>query len=173
MDFSRAKGCASGHRHAQWVGAQHFKLDACGLVAGGWDHDREFQRGISQSGNEFIAGEVMQQHLDAGHGFLKRGECRRQYLHRGGRRVADVQLAIFAASQRADFFHGFVGALQQVAHFIQKELSLRGERDAAWTAMQEVHADLILQVLHLPAQCRLPDSKLRRSLGEVQRFTYG
>jgi hypothetical protein len=39
--------------------------------------------------------------------------------------------------------------------------------------MQKVHADLIFQILHLSAQCRLSDSKLRRSLGEVERFTDG
>ena len=53
----------------------------------------------------------MQQHLHARHGFLKRCERWRQYLHRGNLGVADMQLAIFAASQRADFFHRFIGAL--------------------------------------------------------------
>src|SRR5206468_1083956 len=51
----------------------------------------------------------MQQYLHARHSFLKRCERRWQYLHRGRRCIADVQLPIFAASQRADFFHGFVG----------------------------------------------------------------
>ena len=32
--------------------------------------------------------------------------------------VADVQLAIFTASQRTDFFHRFISALQQIADFL-------------------------------------------------------
>src|SRR5204863_7275110 len=34
----------------------------------------------------------------------------------------------------------------------------------------KVHADLILQIGHLPAQRRLSDSQPRRRFGEVQRF---
>ena len=82
-----------------------------------------------------------------------------------------MQLAIFAASQRADFFHRFIGALQQLADFLQKKFSFRRERHAARAAAQEVHADLILQVLHLSAQGGLRDSKLRGRLGELQGFT--
>src|SRR5207245_1619692 len=112
-------------RYAQRVSAQQFKLDTCGLFATGLDHDRDLQRGVLQSGDEFIAGEVMQQHLYAWHSFLKPDERWRQDLYRWGRRVADVQLAIFAASQRSDSFHGFIDALQQFAHFFQKKSSLR------------------------------------------------
>jgi hypothetical protein len=43
----------------------------------------------------------VQHHLHGWHGFLKRCERWWQYLHRGNQRVADVQLAIFGASQRA------------------------------------------------------------------------
>src|SRR6478672_8663505 len=53
----------------------------------------------------------MQHHLHVWHSFLKRCERRRQHLQRGNRCVADVQLAIFAASQRADFFHRFISVL--------------------------------------------------------------
>src|SRR4030095_5046374 len=80
----------------------------------------------------------------AWHGLLKRGEPWRQNLHRGRRRVADVQLAVFAASQSADFFHKFVGALQQLAHFFQKKFSLCRQRHASRTSTQEVRADFIL-----------------------------
>jgi hypothetical protein len=65
----------------------------------------------TRSTDKFIAGEVMQQHLHARHGFLKGCERRRQDFHRGGRRVTDMQLAVFAASQGADLFHGFVRPL--------------------------------------------------------------
>ena len=54
-----------------------------------------------------------------------------------------MQLAIFAASQGADLFHRLVGTLQQLAHFLQKKFSLSGERDTAWAALQQVHADFI------------------------------
>src|SRR5260221_10305296 len=58
------------------------------------------------------------------------------------------------------------------AHFIQEKLSLRRECDTAWAALHQVHADLIFQVLHLPAQCGLGHPKLRRGLGEVQGFAH-
>jgi len=45
--------------------------------------------GISQSGDEFIESEVMQQHLYIWSGFLKHSERWQQYLH-GGNPVADV-----------------------------------------------------------------------------------
>jgi hypothetical protein len=45
----------SGHRHTQRVSAQQFKLDTCGLLAEGLDHDCEFQRGRSEACDEFIA----------------------------------------------------------------------------------------------------------------------
>src|SRR5436190_5573742 len=83
-----------------------------------------------------------------------------------------MQLAIFAASQRADFFDGFVYPLQQLAHFIQEKLPLRREYDAAWAAFHQVHADLIFQISHLPAQRRLSDSQPRGRFGEVQRFRH-
>jgi hypothetical protein len=41
---------SSSQRHAIRVTAQRFELDACDLLAGGLRHDREFERGISQSG---------------------------------------------------------------------------------------------------------------------------
>jgi len=53
------------------------------------------------------------------------------------------------------------------------KFSFRRERHASRTTTQEVHADFILQILHLPAQRRLRDPKLRRGLREVQGFTHG
>ena len=53
---------------------ERFKLDACDLLAGGLEQDREFERGISRSVDEFIERELMQQHLRARYGFLKRCE---------------------------------------------------------------------------------------------------
>ncbi|HEV3211087.1 MAG TPA: hypothetical protein VGY91_12560 [Chthoniobacterales bacterium] len=41
------------------------------MASSGLDHDREFQRGVSQAGDQFIAREVMQQHLYAWHGFFE------------------------------------------------------------------------------------------------------
>src|SRR5260370_22747470 len=41
----------------------------------------------------------------------------------------------------------------------------------AWTATQQIHADVLLQVLHLSAQRRLREPKLRSGFGELQRFT--
>src|SRR6267378_7422825 len=115
----------------------------------------------------------MQQYFHAGRGLLKCRKRRRQYLCCGRWRVADVQLTIIAASQGADLFHRFIGALEQFAHFLQKEFSLGGERYAARAASQKVHADLIFQVLYLPAQRGLSDPKLRSGPGEVQCFTHG
>ena len=112
----------------------------------------------------------MQQHLHAWHGFLKRGERWGQYLRCGNRGVANVQLAIFTASQSTHPFHRFIGVFQQLADFLQEKFSFRRKRDAARAAAQKVHSDLILQVLDLPAQRRLRDSKSRGGLGEVQRF---
>ena len=74
---------SSGQGHAPRVGAQHFKFDAQRPLASGVGHNREFQRGVVQSGNEIIAREIVQQHLHARYGFLKCGKGRRQYLHGG------------------------------------------------------------------------------------------
>jgi len=122
---------------------------------------------VLQSGDEFIAGEVMQQHLHARRGFLKRRKRWRQYLHCGRRRVADVQLAIVSSRQRANLIHGFI------ARQVQKQSSLGGERDAARAAFEQIHADFFLQILHLPAQSGLRNAQLRRRLREAQRFAHG
>jgi len=84
-------------------------------------------------------------------------------------RVADVQFAVFAASQGADLFHGFVGALQQLPHFLQKKLSLRRECDTAWLRFiksRRAHPP----DRSLPAQRRLSNSQPRGRFGKVQRF---
>ena len=53
--FGPSERMRRAQRHAPRVGAQQFKLDARGLLAGGLDHEREFQGGVLQSGDEFIA----------------------------------------------------------------------------------------------------------------------
>src|SRR5207247_425864 len=53
--FQSSERMSSSHRYAQRVGAQQFKLDTCGLLAKGLEHDRDIQRGVLQSGDEFIA----------------------------------------------------------------------------------------------------------------------
>ena len=66
----------------------------------------------------------------------------------------------------------FVGELlAQLADFLQKKPSFRRENYATRTETQEVHANFILQVLHLSAQRRLRHPKLRSCLGKFQRFT--
>ena len=61
--------------------------------------------------------------------------------------------------------------LTQLADFLQKKPSFRRENYATRTETQEVHANFMLQVLHLSAQRRLRHPKLRGCLGEFQRFT--
>src|SRR5207245_11122725 len=48
--FQPSEGMRSGQRHAPGIGAQQFKVDACSLLVGGLDHDREFERSVLQSG---------------------------------------------------------------------------------------------------------------------------
>ena len=71
-----------------------------------------FSAARSQSAipKEFIERELMQQYLHTWHGFLKRCQRWRQYLH-CWKPVADVQLAIFATNQCVDFFHRLICAL--------------------------------------------------------------
>jgi hypothetical protein len=45
----------SGQRYAPRVGAQQLKLDVRGLLAGGLDHECEFECAVVQSGDELIA----------------------------------------------------------------------------------------------------------------------
>ena len=61
--------------------------------------------------------------------------------------------------------------LAQLADFLQKKPSFRRESYATRTETQEVHANFVLQVLHVSAQHRLRHPKLRGWLGEFQRFT--
>jgi hypothetical protein len=61
--------------------------------------------------------------------------------------------------------------LTQLADFLQKKPSFRRENYATRTETQEVHANFILQVLHVSAQRRLRHPKLRGCLGEFQHFT--
>ena len=53
--FQPSEGVRSAQRHAPRVGAQQFKLDARGLFACWLRPYREFERGVVQSGDEFIA----------------------------------------------------------------------------------------------------------------------
>ena len=48
---------------AHRVSAQRFELDAGDPLAGGEEHDGEFECGISESGHKFIERELMQQHF--------------------------------------------------------------------------------------------------------------
>jgi len=68
---------------------------------------------------------------------------------------------------------GFIRAPENFTRFFEEEFSLRRDCYAARTALEQVHTDLIFQVLHLTTQRRLRDAQLRCGLGEVQRFTYG
>jgi hypothetical protein len=83
-----------------------------------------------------------------------------------------VQLTVFTPRESAGLFHRFIDTLQKLADFFQKEFSLCRERYAASAAAQKVDADLILEVLHLSAQCRLRDSKACGRFGEIQDFTH-
>src|SRR5712671_6493285 len=60
---------------------------------------------------------------------------------------------------------------QQLAHFLQKKFPFRRERHASRTTTQQIHADFILQILHLAAQRRLRYPKLCRRPGETQCLT--
>jgi len=57
--------------------------------------------------------------------------------------------------------------LTQLADFLQKKPSFRRENYATRTETQEVHANFILQVLHVSAQRRLRHPKLRGCLGGI------
>ncbi len=59
---------------------------------------------------------------------------RREDFHRRRWRVSDMQFAEFTARQRADSFHRFLRALEQLAHFLQIELTLCGKRHPTRTA---------------------------------------
>jgi len=74
-----------------------------------------------------------------------------------------VQLTIFAASQGADLFHRFIGALEQFATSSRKSFPSAVSVTRA-SCVARVHADLIFQVLYLPAQRGLSDPKLRSGL---------
>ena len=54
-----------------------------------------------------------------------------------------------------------------LADFLQKKPSFRRENYATRTETQEVHANFILQVLHVSAQRRLRHPKLRGCLGGI------
>ena len=84
-----------------------------------------------------------------------------------------MQLAEVSPRERANLIHGFIGAFQKVARQVQKQSSLGGERDAARAALEQIHADFFLQILHLPAQRRLRNAQVRRRLREAQRFAHG
>src|SRR5262249_47434521 len=86
--------------------------------------------------------------------------------------VSDVQLTVFTAGERAGFFHRFIDPLQQIASFLEEKFSFCRERYAARAAAQKVDADLILEVLHLSAQCRLRYSKTRGRFSEIQDLTH-
>jgi hypothetical protein len=92
----------------------------------------------------------------------------RKFLH-----LAHMQFPKVSACQCANLFHGLIGALYEVSRLFEKQFPLGGKYHAAPAALEQVHADFILQVLHLPAQPGFRHAQLSRGFGEAQRFTNG
>jgi hypothetical protein len=106
MQLPESRGQFGGVIGRIFLDAGQCKCKSCRAILGRY-FSSQFQGGVLQSSDEFIAGEVVQHHLHARDGLLKRCERWWQYLHRGNMDVADMQLAVFAASKRADFFWRF------------------------------------------------------------------
>ncbi len=84
-----------------------------------------------------------------------------------------MNFATLAACHATRNFHRFVGAIQNGFGFGEKRCAGLGQLYRALGAIKKLQAEFIFEIMDLPAQRRLRDTKFLRRLGEVQNFSHG
>ncbi|KAF5406534.1 MAG: hypothetical protein Udaeo2_34090 [Candidatus Udaeobacter sp.] len=140
----------------------------------GTNNKRQLQSSITQTGDDLLAGPIVQFHVNFRHCLLKRAQRRRHDLCPKYRRIANVQFRFTGLRKRTHVSHSFICSFQYCSSFFEKGVSCVSQPDRFACAFEQLHAQLVFKVADLSAHGRLRDVKfLSRGAQDVLRLCHG
>jgi len=162
------------HHEPQRIAADFPQRDALGRRLPAESHEAHIQR-FAPEGIELVGGEhlaQLQPHRRVALTIrVEQVGQRRRVRQRGGE--PDAQLANFPAPRTASVLRRLLGLREDSARMDEKAPPRLGERHPPLGALEQAHAEFVLQVADLHAERGLPDMYAFGCAGEVELLGHG